>query len=486
MRGENSLDNERGRGLLTEAMEVLRGNLLLVLGSIAWWGSHYLLLWNARIAAVDSLISGYDGRFVLTIAGTVIALGIATLVSRRKPQFTFAGWRGSYVVFAVCASVALGLLVIPALGESNPMVTAGGAVLSGVGNSFMLLLCGELHARMGVRFMPLAFAVETVAGVAVFFLLSWLPVVGEMATSAVLIVIAAVSYYAYARSARPTYADRVPAKVDMTVKPLVVLAVLTGFAYGLVRTFAAGGLEHSGTSAGMESEYIGTCICALLLVAVFLLQGRQSLFEQCLLFVVPLVATGMLLVSLHGVIDVVPTAINTGGFACFFNLMWYFAAVLAVHDKKYRLTFLVALLFFSSQLGQMLGALVPTQFSNAFSSGLTYLLLLVSTLFMYYRAKTAQKNLGKDGMSEDPFSIEGEECLEDSAVDAWIQRFGFSAREAQIAMLLARRMPYKQISAGLFISDNTVKTHVRNIYKKADVSSREELVEALRDIAKNG
>ena len=94
MRGENSLDNERGRGLLTEAMEVLRGNLLLVLGSIAWWGSHYLLLWNARIAAVDSLISGYDGRFVLTIAGTVIALGVATLVSRRKPQFTFAGWRG--------------------------------------------------------------------------------------------------------------------------------------------------------------------------------------------------------------------------------------------------------------------------------------------------------------------------------------------------------------------------------------------------------
>lgn len=479
-------EKEHGRALSARTMEVLKGNLLLIIGSIAWWGSHYLLLWNARIASADSLVSGYDGRFVLTIAGTVVALGLAALVSRRKPQFSFAGWRGSYAIFAVCASGALGLLVLPTLGEASPLATAAGAVLSGVGNSFMLLLCGELHARMGVRFMPLAFAIETVAGVAVFFLLSWLPVVGEMVASALLVIIAAVLYYAYARSSCVSSADSARAKVDMTVKPLVVLAMLTGFAYGLVRTFAIGGLGSSGTSAGMESEYIGTCICALLLVAVFLLQDRQSLFEQCLLFVVPLVATGMLLVSLHGVIDVVPTAINTGGFACFFNLMWYFAAVLAVHDKRNRLPFLIALLFFSSQLGQLLGALVPAQFSNAFSSGLTYLLLLVSTLFMYYRAKTAQRSIRKDDVSESAFLAGTEDRLEDGAADLWIQRFGFSSREAEIAMLLVRRTPYKQISAGLFISDNTVKTHVRNIYRKAGVSSREKLVETLRDIAKNG
>ena len=235
-------EKEHGRALSARTMEVLKGNLLLIIGSIAWWGSHYLLLWNARIASADSLVSGYDGRFVLTIAGTVVALGLAALVSRRKPQFSFAGWRGSYAIFAVCASGALGLLVLPTLGEASPLATAAGAVLSGVGNSFMLLLCGELHARMGVRFMPLAFAIETVAGVAVFFLLSWLPVVGEMVASALLVIIAAVLYYAYARSSCVSSADSARAKVDMTVKPLVVLAMLTGFAYGLVRTFEIGGL----------------------------------------------------------------------------------------------------------------------------------------------------------------------------------------------------------------------------------------------------
>lgn len=38
-------------GLCTEALAAFKGNLP-VLGSIAWWGSHYLLLWNASIASL--------------------------------------------------------------------------------------------------------------------------------------------------------------------------------------------------------------------------------------------------------------------------------------------------------------------------------------------------------------------------------------------------------------------------------------------------
>ena len=287
-------------GLCTEALAAFKGNLLLVLGSIAWWGSHYLLLWNASIASLDSFLSGYDGRFVLTVAGTVVALGVMVLVAWRKPRFSFFEHRSSYVAFGVCASLALVLLVLPSFAETGVLLGAVGALLSGVGNSFMLVLYGELHARMGFRFMPLACAVESVAGVGVFAVLSQLPTIAEMVADALLVLVAAVLYALHARSSRSSSDVPKPARVDMTVKPLVILAVLTGFAYGLVRTFAIGGLEESSMQAGMMSECLGTCLCALLLVAVFLLQCRQSLFEQCLLFVVPLVATGMLLISMQG------------------------------------------------------------------------------------------------------------------------------------------------------------------------------------------
>lgn len=472
-------------GLCTEALAAFKGNLLLVLGSIAWWGSHYLLLWNASIASLDSFLSGYDGRFVLTVAGTVVALGAMALVAWRKPRFSFFEHRSSYVAFAVCASLALVLLVLPSFAETGVLLGAAGALLSGVGNSFMLVLYGELHARMGFRFMPLACAVESVAGVGVFAVLSQLPTIAEMVADALLVLVAAVLYALHARSSRGSSDVPKPARVDMTVKPLVILAVLTGFAYGLVRTFAIGGLEESSMQAGMMSECLGTCLCALLLVAVFLLQCRQSLFEQCLLFVVPLVATGMLLISMQGVNASAPAAVNTGGFACFFNLMWYFAAVLAAHGKSHRVTFLVALLFFSSQLGQLLGSLVPAQFANAFSSGLMYLLLLILTVFMYWRAKSACAAAGATGLAPDVFFVPGEERAKGD-VDAWTQHFGFSQREVEIAVLLMQRIPYKQIGEELFISGNTVKTHVRNIYKKAGVSSREELLEKLNGLAKKG
>ncbi len=476
---------QEARGLCVEAASALRGSMLLVLGSIAWWGSHYLLLWNVHIAALDSFMSGYDGRFVLTIAGTVVALGVLALIFWRKPQISLSTRRFPYAVFAGCASFALVLLVLPSFAEASFPVVALGAFLSGVGNSFALILFGELHARMGFRFVPIACAVESVAGVVLFAAFSLLPMAGQMIADALLVLAAAALFRAYAQGSVCSSDVPDPSKVDMTVRSLVVLAVLTGFAYGLVRTFAIGGLDEAGMRLGMTSECLGSCLCALLLVVVFVLQRRQSLFEQCLIFVVPLVATGMLLISMQSVSAVVPTAINTGGFACFFDLMWYFAAVLAAHGEKRRVSLLVALLFFASQSGQLLGALVPAQFANAFSSGLIYLLLLILTLLMYWRAKANRDSATAQDRGPMLSTAREEETIRNS-VDDWVQRYGFSPREAQIALLLVQRTPYRQIGEELFVSGNTVKTHVRNIYRKADVSSREELLVKLGDVAKKG
>ena len=47
-----------------------------------------------------------------------------------------------------------------------------------------------------------------------------------------------------------------------------------------------------------------------------------------------------------------------------------------------------------------------------------------------------------------------------------------SSREQQIFMLLSDGLMYKEIAAELCISIETVRTHVRNIYKKLEVCSR--------------
>ena len=55
-------------------------------------------------------------------------------------------------------------------------------------------------------------------------------------------------------------------------------------------------------------------------------------------------------------------------------------------------------------------------------------------------------------------------------------------REGEIAALLIRGKTYKMISAELHVSENTIKTHVKNIYSKAGVQSRTELMNLLLDI----
>ncbi len=54
-----------------------------------------------------------------------------------------------------------------------------------------------------------------------------------------------------------------------------------------------------------------------------------------------------------------------------------------------------------------------------------------------------------------------------------------TAREEEVLQLILRGLSNRAIAEALFISENTVKTHARNIYSKYDVSGRTELISTL-------
>lgn len=61
------------------------------------------------------------------------------------------------------------------------------------------------------------------------------------------------------------------------------------------------------------------------------------------------------------------------------------------------------------------------------------------------------------------------------------QEFGLSAREKQILQLLVDGLTYKKISAECFISMDTVRTHLKNIYTKLQVcGGKEAIAKALK------
>ena len=61
------------------------------------------------------------------------------------------------------------------------------------------------------------------------------------------------------------------------------------------------------------------------------------------------------------------------------------------------------------------------------------------------------------------------------------QQIGLSARELEVLEEFARGRSAASIAEKLFISTNTVKTHLRRIYEKAGIHSRRELLDMMEE-----
>ena len=61
------------------------------------------------------------------------------------------------------------------------------------------------------------------------------------------------------------------------------------------------------------------------------------------------------------------------------------------------------------------------------------------------------------------------------------ERFGLTAREREVLVLLLEGRSYKAMQEELFVSLQTIKNHVSRIYKEAEVKNRVELANLVRN-----
>lgn len=82
-----------------------------------------------------------------------------------------------------------------------------------------------------------------------------------------------------------------------------------------------------------------------------------------------------------------------------------------------------------------------------------------------------------DGSAEDK-PLESDDTL-DARCAALAEEYGLTERETEIVALLARGRTKAHIAKTLYVSENTVRSHVRNIYAKLDVHTRQELIDLI-------
>lgn len=229
---------------------------------------------------------------------------------------------------------------------------------------------------------------------------------------------------------------------------------------------------------------------AVLLVAEILAQLRRAtllsvMAAKVVLFVILIgVACGVVLFPLIGVdAGVIDDAAN------FLFQTLVFASVI----KLARCTGASSHVLLGSMVGTLLLAQVCAQVVSAAllhplldvvgreSLGVTLMLLAAgASLFVVSPPRVRSFSLSNAGKTASPDSVQ--EAARPAQIP-WASAFGLTPREIDVAELLVRGRSLPAIQERLCISEGTVKTHLRHIYEKMQVHTKQEFLDKAESYA---
>ena len=163
-----------------------------------------------------------------------------------------------------------------------------------------------------------------------------------------------------------------------------------------------------------------------------------------------------------------------------------------VHDTKLPAALLFSCTLVCTNAAQMAGALVGMLNAHTLGQGdiaLTavalvaiYLLAMVS-LFLF-KDKTL---CGFDAVAEEgaPTAEQQGDALEARCAHV-AEAHGLTPRESEILVHLGQGRTARAISEKLVVSENTVKYHIKSIYQKLDVHSRDEVIDLIERSGEEG
>lgn len=144
-----------------------------------------------------------------------------------------------------------------------------------------------------------------------------------------------------------------------------------------------------------------------------------------------------------------------------------------------------ALYYLAGFIGSLLAsALIPLAQSGVFTFhdfGFTLLLLIVlasSTVSQSWQRKTEQLNVA----FADSDDADLAEALSLDPYEEFYRRYGITPREREIVELWAAGRSAAYIRDVLFISQNTVNTHIKHVYAKTDVRSKQDLISLMESV----
>lgn len=419
--------------------------------------------------------------WLVSLAANVVTIGLLLALSRvRSPLAEIRCLPWLAAALTSCGTVLLCRVLLAWAGPLAEGLYAAGSVLTGIGSGAVVVLWGEQLARLGAL-QTIGFSiVSLLMAAAAYVLIALLPVDVAQVLVAVLPV-ANILFYMHLKQGMPRV-PRSACNVTVRTRPpyrMVLIALLFGLSFGAMK----GLMTPLGPSWIALRDTLNIVAIVVGVLALYVTTNVRKMDFNHLTYQValPLMAAGFLFLPLHEPYSVIGTAVYQCGYQYFYIVLWATWPIL-VERGRVPEAWVVTWGMFSIQFGQLVGSVaaafamevISDDLGKAMLSAVVVFAILLIALFVFGN-QSAETGWGFVRPAE---AASPNSALDDAATRL-ARRFKLSPREIEVFFLLAKGRNRAYIANELTIGDETVKSHVKSLYRKLGVHSQQELIDAV-------
>ncbi len=456
----------------------------------------FVFLSIASRAFLPDFDFAFANQLPLTATNDIgLTLGIATcMLALPRIANEAKGYAFALAAMGTCLAT---LTKIGVIGEMSPITLAAGDALSSFFATTCLILWWQTILEESDRPSPKAIARVGLAGAALFFPFALLPTSIAGIVASIVLPLASCLCFAPFIGTGPQNDNTAPTEPSRQPMPgiVAVIAVLSFFTVDPILDLFPTNLFFDGAATGSlclpGALAIGACAA---MSAALLGFGRKHDTPLAALYVpaFALAAIGFLL-SPYRPANGIPLGCAEAGriLACAFMM----CVVLRTSDNAregFALSLRAALLAGTTVIAcdvVIIALQLMPEFNNSdFVFRTTFSIVNIAALVTLLLGPLPRLELALSAMdsnrtrNEAPAStqpIADPAAQRDQLAARFAQKYGLTARETEVLALIAagRDVPY--IERELVLAKSTVKTHVKHIYAKCGVSSKQDLLDML-------
>ena len=473
-------------GYVADIAKSLRARDAVFFGGYALYLAFSYMTFHSATVLTSAGPLGYGIEVMFSIGAMgarIVVYLICALVVRRLPKTS-----NSITALMTIGVAMVGFLVAGMVFQFSSAVSVDmfapwlllAGVLLGAGDALITLLWARFSSTLTLRAVYLFVVLCNAVSLVFYFVVTLIPSSAALPVAALLFAFSAL-FAKKALDARPTVEPEYSGPVfSGAVKGLwhpVLGTVILCFMSGLMLQIS--GQHEIPLESFQQTSLFTSAIAVVCLILPALLIKKPFNVGRIYSVALPLSAAGFLLLPIiwNAAGGIVNAFAQLGAMVAGI-ILWCMIADSA-NDTKLPSTLLFGLALACTNAAQLAGTAIGFLNAETLKQGdlvlTTVALVSVYLLLMAALLLFKDKRLASDD-DEQAAQLTPEEALA-SRCDEIAADHQFTPRETEIFKLLAQGYTMPVISEKLFVSENTVKSHVKSIYQKLGIHVRSELID---------